>query len=238
MPGSNDAHAHPGAPLPGVAFETSDEPVPDPPLALVLDSLAALVRRMPAGTWLRTDIDATMLNDPRARRAALDSVAPQHPVWLGANTGHGTIVNTAGLRALGIRDDAPDPVGGFYEREGVPYPGRGQGRVTGLLHEYAGWNASPGLRSAQPASVLVAAMRRYGERALRFGITSVQNIAITYDAATTLRVQRLAELPLRLRIVPMPATDRQDGSRMNGRKQSRTRWHSHGVQDRAPWSRV
>jgi hypothetical protein len=206
VPGFNDAHAHIGAPLPGVAFQTGDGPVPDPPLALVLDSLAALVRRVPEGTWLRTSIDAAVLDDPRARRRALDSVAPRHPVWLGANTGHGTILNTAGLHVLGIPDDAPDPAGGFYEREGAVHPGRGRGRMSGLLHEYAGWNASQRLRSARPDSVLVAEMRRYGERALRLGITSVQNVAITYDAATTLRVQRIARLPLRVRIVPMPAT--------------------------------
>jgi predicted amidohydrolase YtcJ len=206
LPGFNDAHAHPGAPLPGVGFRTSDDPVPDPPLSLVLDSLSALVARVPAGTWLRSSIDATILDDPRARRAVLDSVAPRHPVWLGANTGHGMIVNSAGLRALGIPDDPPDPVGGFYEREGAPYPGRGRGRITGLLHEYAGSNASQRLRSAQPESILVADMRRYGERALRLGITSVQNVTMQYDAATTLRVQRLAELPIRVRIIPMPAT--------------------------------
>jgi predicted amidohydrolase YtcJ len=206
IPGFNDAHAHLGAPLPGVGFRTSDDPVPDPSLSLVLDSLSALVARVPAGTWLRTSVDATILDDPRARRAALDSVAPRHPVWLGANTGHGMIVNSAGLRALGIPDDPPDPIGGFYEREGAPYPGRGRGPITGLLHEYAGSNASQRLRSAQPDSILVADMRRYGERALRLGVTSVQNMTMQYDAATTLRVQRLARLPIRVRVVPMPAT--------------------------------
>ncbi len=206
LPGFNDAHAHLGAPLPGVGFRTSDDPVPDPPLSRVLDSLSALVARTPPGTWLRSSIDATILDDPRARRAVLDSVAPHHPVWLGANTGHGMIVNTAGLLALGIPDDPLDPVGGFYEREGAPYPGRGRGRITGLLHEYAGSNASQRLRSAQPDSIMVADMRRYGERALRLGITSVQNVTMQYDAATTLRVQRLAELPIRVRIIPMPTT--------------------------------
>jgi predicted amidohydrolase YtcJ len=207
VPGFNDAHAHLGAPLPGVGFRTSEELVPDPPLTLVLDSLAALVARVPAGTWLYTAIDVTMLDDPRARRHVLDSVAPAHPVWLAANTGHGHILNTAALRALSISDDPADPVGGFYEREGAPYPGRGRGRITGLLHGYAGWNAMRRLRSAQPDSVLVAALRGYGQRAVRLGITSVQNIALTYDAATALRVQRLAELPLRVRLVSMPPTD-------------------------------
>jgi len=207
VPGFNDAHHHLGAPLPGVTFRTGDAPVPDPSLATVLDSLSALARRTPSGTWLRTAIDATMLDDPRARREALDAVAPEHPVWLAANTGHGVIVNTAGLRALGIPDDGPDPMGGFYERQGAPYPGRGSGPLTGLLHEYARWNAAKALRSAQPDSVLVAALRRFADDALRMGITSVQSIADAFDPATTLRVLRLAQLPLRVRIVQAPSTD-------------------------------
>jgi predicted amidohydrolase YtcJ len=207
VPGFNDAHAHLSAPLPGVALRTGDDPVPDPPLALVLDSLSRLVQRVPEGTWLHTAIDAAILDDPRARRAVLDSVAPGNPVWLAANTGHGHILNTAALRALAIGDDPPDPVGGFYEREGAPYPGRGRGRITGLLHEYAGWNAIQRLHSGQPDSMLVAAIRRYGERAVRLGITSVQDIALSHDVQTALRAHRLAALPLRVRIVPMPPTD-------------------------------
>jgi predicted amidohydrolase YtcJ len=207
VPGFNDAHAHLGAPLPGLAFRTGDDPVPDPPLTLVLDSLAALARRTPPGTWLRTSIDAAMLDDPRARRAALDEVTPRHPVWLAANTGHGVVVNTAALRAIGVADDAPDPAGGFYEREGAPYPGRGRGPVTGLLHEYAGWNAARGLRGSQPDHVLVAALRRYTERALRAGVTSIQDMANALPPATTLRVLRLARLPIRVRVIPMPGTD-------------------------------
>jgi predicted amidohydrolase YtcJ len=207
VPGFNDAHVHLAPPLPGIAFRTCDEPVPDPPLVQVLDSLAALVRRTPTGTWLRTSIDAAMLDDARARRGALDSVAPDHPVWLAANTGHGVIVNSAALRELGIPEDAVDPAGGFYEREGAPYPGRGRGRLSGLLHEYAGWNAARTLRARQPDSILVAAFRRSGQRALRAGITSVQDMANALDPATTLRVLRLAHLPIRVRTIPMPATD-------------------------------
>jgi predicted amidohydrolase YtcJ len=204
VPGFNDAHRHLGPSLPGIAFRTSDDPVPDPPLDLVLDSLAALVRRTPAGTWLRTAIDATLLDDPRARRAALDSVAPSHPVWLGANTGHGAILNSAALRALGIADSAADPPGGFNEREGTPYPGRGRGRLTGLLHEYAAWNAARALRSAQPDSVLIAGYRRDAEVALRSGVTTIQNMADALDPVTTCRVLGRAKLPIRVRVVPMP----------------------------------
>jgi predicted amidohydrolase YtcJ len=207
IPGFNDAHNHLGAPLPGVAFTTSDDPVPDPSLRDVLDSLTAVVRRVPPGTWLSTDIDARMLDDTHARRDAIDSVAPAHPVILTASTGHGVILNSAALRALHIRDDAPDPLGGFYERQGAPYPGRGSGRVTGLLHEYAGWNALRALRSQQPESVLVTAFRRRASRALEMGITSIQDMANALDPATTFRVIDAARLPIRVRVIAMPMTD-------------------------------
>lgn len=207
VPGFNDAHMHLGASLPGVSFQTSNDPIPDPSFAQVRDSLVVLVRQSPVGAWLRTDIDAAILDDSRARRAALDSVAPRNPVWLGANTGHGVILNSAALRALGIRDDPRDPIGGFYEREGTAFPGRGRGRTTGLLQEYAGWNAARTLRQTQSDSVLVAAFRRSADRAVRYGITSIQDMANALDPATTLRVLRAAKLPIRVRVVAMAASD-------------------------------
>jgi predicted amidohydrolase YtcJ len=206
IPGFNDAHDHLGAPLPGIAFATSNEPVPDPSLGQVLDSLSSIVRRVPPGTWVRASIDAVMLDDSRARRDALDSVAPHNPVWLGANTGHGAIVNTAALHALEIGDSAADPIGGFYERTGVPYPGRGSGRLTGLLHEYAAWNAAATLRSSQPDSLLIAALQRHAAQALKWGITSIQDMANAFDPVTTFRVLRSARLPVRIRVIAMPAT--------------------------------
>ena len=45
--------------------------------------------------------------------------------------GHGTLFNTAALRRLQVRDDEPDPPGGFFVR--MP----GTRMVTGLAHEYA-----------------------------------------------------------------------------------------------------
>ena len=207
IPGFNDAHDHLSAPLPGVAFATSDDPVPDPTFRQVLDSLTVIVRRVPAGSWLRTEIDARMLDDVLARRDAIDAVAPAHPVLLIASTGHGVILNSAALRALNIRDDALDPLGGFYERQGAPYPGRGKGRVTGLLHEYAGWNALRTLRSQQADSVLVNAVQRHASQALAWGITSIQDMANALDPATTFRVLDAARLPIRVRVIVMPATD-------------------------------
>ena len=42
-----------------------------------------------------------------------DRVTPEHPVALVAQWGHVTLLNTRGLRAAGIAEDAPDPLGGW-----------------------------------------------------------------------------------------------------------------------------
>jgi predicted amidohydrolase YtcJ len=203
VPGLNDAHDHVGvasAPF-GVAVRTSGDFIAGPPLAEVLDSLRAAAARTPPGTWLRGDLGLRILTDPAARRAALDAVTPNHPVMLWAPWGHGTVVNSAAMRALGIRDDVRDPaLGGWYERDAA-------GRPTGSLAEYVAWEAQRRLYSAAPDSVLVPLFRRYGEDRVRYGVTSVQAMTGHFDAATTVRVARAAQLPIRLRVIPYPMPD-------------------------------
>jgi predicted amidohydrolase YtcJ len=208
VPGFNDAHAHLGchavsSPNPAaVALATiSDDPFADPPFATVVDSLRALAARLPTGHWIGANIGPTVLEDSGARRVALDVVAAEHPVWLGAWTGHGVVLNSRALRTLGIDDAAADPPGGRYERE------PGSRRVTGLLEEYAGLEAKRRLCSMQPESVLVASLREEGQQFPRFGITSVQNMANELEPALFMRVITAAELPVRLRMIsfPMPS---------------------------------
>jgi predicted amidohydrolase YtcJ len=199
IPGFNDAHLHLGSGMPGVVFRTEGE---NPSWPEVLDSVRALASRQPAGTWIRATIDAAVLDARVPYRADLDSAAPRNPVWLGAATGHGAILNSRALTALELGDDVVDPVGGWYERTGdARHP-----RLTGLLQEYAAWNAARRLRGTQSDSVLEAGFRRTAERAVRFGITSVQDMANALDPVTTARVLSLAQLPLRVRLIAMPGT--------------------------------
>ncbi|HEX8431191.1 MAG TPA: amidohydrolase family protein, partial [Longimicrobium sp.] len=102
IPGINDAHDHVGdARLEG-EFATGPSPTPDPEIAQVLDSIRAVAARARPGTWIKTNVGARILNDPEARRAALDSAAPGHPVLLWTWWGHGAVMSSAALRTLGI----------------------------------------------------------------------------------------------------------------------------------------
>jgi hypothetical protein len=222
VPGFNDAHDHAGAAEYGVGFATGPSPTPDPGLAQVLDSLGALARRTPPGTWLHTVVGLRVLEDAAARREALDRAAPGHPVLLWAWTGHGALVNSAALRALGIGEGVRDPVGGWYGRDAA-------GRLTGELREYAEWAVLRRLYSGVPDSAVAASLRRYADEGARLGITSVQSMNGYLDPAKTVRVLRAARLPIRFRAVPYLMTD------SSGRRLAEWR----GVErDPAPLSRI
>lgn len=201
IPGINDAHDHAlHAKSFSVVFHTSNAPSEDPPFTRVLDSLRVLVARTPPGTWLTADIGPRALFDTSARRAALDRVAPNHPVLLTMFTGHGAILNSAALRAAGIAEDARDPAGGWYERDAA-------NRLNGIVQEYALWGAQRGVWSAAPDSALVAAFRDFSDETLRYGITTVQNMANDLDPATMIRIVHRAQLPFRLRLIRFSMTN-------------------------------
>ena len=198
IPGINDAHDHLGGDAaPGVSFRSSVSPTPDDPLSVVLDSIGAITRRAPAGTWITAQVGITVLNDTMARRAALDRVAPTHPVMLVGWWGHGMLLNTAAMRTLGIAGQAADPLGGWYERDAG-------GQLTGRLDEYAGWDALRRIYSSMTVPALVAGLRATASEELRLGITSVQDMAGYLTPAKTLTAFRAAALPQRIRIIRWP----------------------------------
>jgi predicted amidohydrolase YtcJ len=208
VPGFNDAHAHVGPGSgPGVSLSFASN---DPPLADVLKALATEAARAPAGTWLRGDIGVHVLDDPAATRATLDPVTPNHPVLLTAWTGHGGLLNTAALRALGVADDEPDPPGGWFGRV------RGTSQLSGIAHEYALIRLMRRLGERVPHGDAVANVRGYVEQALKLGITSVQDMGTALPAPALADLLREAGAPLRWRVIrfsmePPSADDAAEG---------------------------
>ena len=192
VPGFNDAHDHILASSPG-ANVSMGGPEMNAAADQVLDSVRAVTGRVARGTWIRVEIWAKAFADTTLRRQALDREAPAHPVVIYTGWGHGMIVNTAAMRALGVRDTEPDPFGGWYERDG-------QGRLTGRLYEYAGWSARRRHRALVPESTMVENLRRFAQGELQLGITTVQDVGLNYDPATHVRLLRAAQLPIRVHV--------------------------------------
>ena len=196
VPGFNDAHDHIGAAEPAVMVATVTDPLPEPAFGLVADSLAAAVVRTPAGTRLEVLVGERVFSDPNARRATLDRIAPKHPVALVAWTGHGQIYNSMALAAAGIGDTIRDPLGGRFERR--------NGRLTGLIEEYAGFRLMIP-RGATDSSVR-AAFRARAESAVSLGITSIQDMATSLEPEQVERLADSLDLPVRLRLIRFPMT--------------------------------
>ncbi|HEU4902024.1 MAG TPA: amidohydrolase [Flavisolibacter sp.] len=201
IPGINDAHDHIGFGVPFARFISFTAPMlPGPTLQQVLDSLSVVVGQVPKGTLIRGSLGMLLLEDTAARRDALDKVAPDHPVMLDAPWGHGTIVNTRAMQLLGLSETEPDPVGGYFERR----PGSRQ--ITGLLREYAEFSVLRKLYATLPDSTFVAGFRKYGEEAVRLGITSVQNMATALELQQMVNVLKAAQLPIRIRVIRFPGS--------------------------------
>ena len=202
IPGINDAHMHLGSVPLGATVPTDAGTPPDPSADAVLDAVRAAARRSPRGGWLTVEIGMQVLDDPRlasgALRDALDRAAPNHPVLLTAGWGHGTVVNSAGLRRLGITERSEPPFGGWYERTGD------EERLTGQLQEYAAWRAVRDVRSQLPSSTLGRAVRSELAALPAFGITSIQSMTTALTPFATMAALRGVPPSVRIRLVPVP----------------------------------
>jgi predicted amidohydrolase YtcJ len=204
IPGFNDAHAHPGAMPPATRLAGPPAVEHDPTLDEVIARIRTAVPNTPEGQWMVGEIGAAVLDDPRATRATLDPLTADRPLMLGTWTGHGTIFNTAALRALGVSETEPDPPGGFFGR--MP-----DGRtLTGLAHEYADYALRQRLTKMPDRAAQVKAFQAFAAEAASFGITSVQAMMTAYPAAEAAVWIEAARLPVRMRLIDFPMTAMKD----------------------------
>jgi predicted amidohydrolase YtcJ len=204
IPGFNDAHAHPAAMPDATLLEGPPAVEHDPTLDEVIARITTAMPKTPAGRWIVGEIGSTVLDDPRATRATLDPLTPDRPLMLHAWTGHGTIFNTAALRALRVGDTEPDPPGGFFGR--MP-----DGRtLTGLAHEYAEYDLRRRLTMIPDRAAQVKAFEAFAAEVASLGITSVQAMMTAYPAEDAASWIATANLPVRLRLIDFPITPMKD----------------------------
>jgi predicted amidohydrolase YtcJ len=168
IPGINDAHYHwrVDPPLVSPSFKSRD-----PNWDEVKAAVAAATTQAPKGTLIQPVTGAAVLDEPRAGRAALDAVAPEHPVILRTWTGNSAVLNSAAFKMLGVKDDEPDPMGGRYIRAS---DGTLDGRVLG----FAWFRLVRRLSELANDDKAMLDTRQFLSQAVRYGITSVQLMSI------------------------------------------------------------
>jgi predicted amidohydrolase YtcJ len=195
IPGINDAHCHfllnPAGGY-SLVFQSME-----PSWQEVQDALREAGKEAPQRTWIYGTIGLTVILEPKATRFALDRIAPDHPVYLSTFYGHGDIINSNAMIALDIGEEQPDPIGGYYERVS------GSNRIKGKLFEYAQWPLRLRLAKNLSDSVLTKGMQTLAEEAVRFGITTIQDMPmVPLERYTELLMK--AQLPIRVRMIRFP----------------------------------
>jgi len=161
-PGLVEAHVHLGTELPTPPLAMPNLPFPGPTGE---QALAAVEQAAKTRTdWICAYVGPLVARDQRNWRKALDTVAPNTPVFLKGFWGHTSIVNSEGLRRLGIAERITDPLGGWWGRDE-------SGRLDGRAYE-AAETITPRIRPLTPdylATAFSAAQQRYA----RWGVTSI-----------------------------------------------------------------
>ena len=189
IPGLVDAHLHfewLSLGLKGVNAET-------PALGEALQRVKERAGQTPVGTWIRGHgWNQTVWGGAFPTRIDLDRVAPEHPVYLSAKSGHAAWVNSLALKLAGVTSATPNPPGGEIVRDGLS-----GGQATGILLENAMDLVSQIIPQATAAEV-AAAMRDAIPLAHRAGLIGVHDFdgARAFQAWQILRER--GELSLRV----------------------------------------
>ncbi len=194
LPGFNDAHAHIG-PQKGYYSIMFSQDISSPtPWQQVKDSIIAYARLYPKGSWILASVNADLFEDGSVRRRNLDSIAPNHQVILGANTGHGALMNSRAMQLLGVNENTR-VIGGDYEKGP-------DGKLSGFCIEYAGYNIEQKINKTLTFENIINELdKTYGGMAA-LGVTSVQNMTTSLLADDHLSVYMRHGYPVRVRLVP------------------------------------
>ncbi len=198
IPGINDAHYHLSPNPIGTQLKL---PQQEPTWEEVVVQIKATTAKEKAGNWVLGTIGGDVLLNPEANRLSLDKLCPNNPMLLGTYFGHGSIMNTKAMQEMGIAEEESDPFGGHYER-------RNKSKVlNGKFYEYAEWNFLRQLSERTPDEVAMQQYKAYGDEALQFGITSVQNMAF-FPMERFLKVWDKSNIPIRMHAIRFPATSK------------------------------
>jgi predicted amidohydrolase YtcJ len=183
-PGFIDAHCH----ILAAARDSSRLDCSLGSIAEIVAAIRAEVGAIPPEGWLRGRgyHEMTLKERRHPTRRDLDPASPDVPVRITHVTGHASVLNSAALTRLGIDSSTEEPPGGVIERESET------GEPSGVLIEMEDWLDRRMPRHGSAA--LEEDIRRFSERLLAAGVTSVQDLGHRNDRR---RAELLADFAAR-----------------------------------------
>jgi hypothetical protein len=193
LPGLTDAHIH----LEHYALGLQKIDCETATRQECLDRVAERARQTPAGEWiLGHGWNQNLWPEGFGSAADLDTVAPNHPVYLTAKSLHAAWANTTALRRANISAATPDPAGGRYGRDG-------SGNPDGILFESA-MEAVADLIPAPSEEQAAQAIRQAQQVLWRMGLTGAHDFDRRRCFAALQMLHQRGELRLRvLKSIPL-----------------------------------
>jgi predicted amidohydrolase YtcJ len=193
VPGFNDAHTHVR-----IAPPLDQLTLPfDPTIEQIADALRAQVKTTAAGRLIYGEFGQLAWGNPAFTRAWLDAIAPEHPVWLMAFTGHGMLTNSRGLALAGVTGQMPEILGGASARDS-------SGQLNGRFEEYAQAYLQRQFATTVDTADAANLYRQYAAEARTFGITSTQLLGDALLAAEASKALVAADAPMRWKYFRYP----------------------------------
>lgn len=198
LPGFIDPHSHfPVTGLRAVTVDIAPPPISDTDtIDKLLKQLRQQLPTSASDNWLiGFGYDDSSLAERRhPKRAELDSVSSEIPIYLWHSSGHMGVANSRALELLNIDAWTEPPDGGVIERD----PQTGQ--LTGLLQETAAPSMARLLRDLQPTDywrIMRHAITEYAAS----GITTAQSGGINLQMIRALKLASSSRLlPFRLNV--------------------------------------
>jgi hypothetical protein len=157
---------------------------------------------VPPGTWITGgDWDHTLWGGELPRRGWIDSLTPEHPVFVSRLDGHMQLANSLALAAAGIDASTADIAGGEIVRDA-------DGEPTGILKDNAAdpmWATLPATPPDQQDRALDAAMAYVNAR----GVTSIHQMGYWSEIPAFRRARSDGRLTTRIyACTPLSAWER------------------------------
>ena len=176
IPGLIDAHVH----AEWIALGLKNIDAETPTLADLLQRVSNRVAITPKNQWIRGHgWNQNVWGGTFPTKADLDRVAPEHPVYLTAKSGHAGWANSIGLKLAGITGNTPNPANGEIVRDE-------HGEPTGVFFEDA-MDLISHIIPQESAHIVADAMRNMLPLMHRAGLTGVHD----FDGARALQAWQI-----------------------------------------------
>lgn len=202
VPGLVEAHGHAAPSLAGRRLDMPNLPWPGPTPEEALAAVQAAAKQGPG--WIDGEIGPLVVNDMRDWRLALDTAAPDNPVMLRPWWGHGMLLNSAALKALGKTDAVADPPGGWYGR-------RADGTLDGRVREAPEWALMRQRAAAIPLETSAQAYRDAAKLYAGWGVTTYHHMMHNQPLADGLKALEIATPPIKWSVYGWAAPEKQIG---------------------------